>query len=46
MRLATRDLGSFLRGGLDEAAIYPRCLTAAEIRESYRLATQAATIKF
>jgi hypothetical protein len=31
----------FLRGGLDEAAIYPRCLTADEIRKNYRTATGA-----
>jgi len=27
-----------LRGGLDEVAVYPRCLTAAEILKSHRLA--------
>jgi hypothetical protein len=37
VRLGTRDLGSFLTGGLDEVAIYPRKLTVAEIREHYRL---------
>jgi len=32
VRLGTRDLGSFLTGGLDEVAIYPRKLTASEVR--------------
>jgi len=32
VRLGTRDLGSFLTGGLDEVAIYPRKLTASEIK--------------
>ncbi|HVS36325.1 MAG TPA: LamG domain-containing protein [Gemmataceae bacterium] len=41
LRLGTRDLDSFLRGGLDEIAIYPRCLTAEEIRKNYRIATGA-----
>jgi len=36
VRLGTRDLASFLTGGLDEVAIYPRKLTAAEIQENYR----------
>ena len=36
VRLGTRDLTSFLRGGLDEVAIYPRKLTAAEIAASSR----------
>jgi hypothetical protein len=36
LRLGTRDLASFLSGGLDEVAVYPRVLTAAEIREHYR----------
>ena len=35
VRLGCRDLTSFLRGGLDEVAIYPRCLTAAEILKNY-----------
>jgi hypothetical protein len=38
VRLGTRDQGSFLRGGLDEVAIYPRVLTAAEIKGHYELA--------
>jgi len=38
VRLGCRDLTSFLRGGLDEVAIYPRCLTPAEILANYRLA--------
>jgi hypothetical protein len=42
LRLGSRDLTSFLRGGLDEVAIYPRCLTAAEILKNYRLATSTA----
>jgi hypothetical protein len=37
VRLGTRDFGSFLTGGLDEVAIYPRQLTAAEVREHYQL---------
>jgi len=40
VRLGTRDLGSFLRGGLDEVAIYPRMLTAEEIKEHYQIATR------
>jgi len=36
VRLGTRDLRSFLTGGLDEVAIYPRKLTAGEIQENYR----------
>jgi len=36
LRLGTRDLGSFLTGGLDEVAIYPRVLTREEISENYR----------
>jgi hypothetical protein len=35
LRLGTRDLQSFLTGGLDEVAIYPRLLTADEILENY-----------
>jgi hypothetical protein len=42
LRLGCRDLTSFLRGGLDEVAIYPRCLTTAEILKNYRLATTAS----
>jgi len=38
VRLGTRDLRSFLTGGLDEVAIYPRKLRAAEIQENYRQA--------
>jgi hypothetical protein len=40
LRLGTRDLGSFLIGGLGDVAVYPRMLSAAEIKENYRLATQ------
>jgi hypothetical protein len=36
VRLGTRDLKSFLIGGLDEVAIYPRVLTAHEILENYK----------
>jgi hypothetical protein len=43
VRLGSRDLTSFLRGGLDEVAIYPRCLTAAEILRGYRLAVSPAS---
>lgn len=35
LRLGTRDLKTFLVGGIDEVAIYPRVLTAAEILENY-----------
>ena len=35
VRFATRDGNSFLAGGLDEVAIYPRVLTGAEIMENY-----------
>ena len=38
LRLGTRDLASFLVGGLDEVAIYPRVLTAAEIMDNYQTA--------
>jgi hypothetical protein len=41
VRLGTRDKASFLHGGLDEVAIYPRVLTAAEILKSYQLGTAA-----
>jgi len=37
VRFGTRDLKSFFRGGLDEIAIYPRVLSASEIRENYRI---------
>jgi hypothetical protein len=36
VRLGTRDLGSFLTGGLDEVAIYPRKLTSSEVRAAFR----------
>ena len=36
LRLGTRSFGSFLIGGLDEVAIYPRVLTAAEVADRYR----------
>jgi Concanavalin A-like lectin/glucanases superfamily len=35
LRLGTRDRGSFLQGGLDEVAIYPRVLTSSEVRDNY-----------
>jgi hypothetical protein len=35
LRFGTRDLRSFLIGGLDEIAIYPRVLTPAEIQYNY-----------
>jgi hypothetical protein len=38
IRFATRDGNSFLTGGLDEVAIYPRVLTGAEIMENYTAA--------
>jgi hypothetical protein len=39
LRLGTRDLKSFLTGGLDEVAIYPRCLSGGDILGNYRVAT-------
>ncbi|MBI3822541.1 MAG: LamG domain-containing protein [Planctomycetes bacterium] len=36
LRIGTRDFGSFLTGALDDVAIYPRVLTAAEIADHYR----------
>lgn len=38
LRLGTRDLRSFLRGALDDVAVYPRVLTADEVAENYRAA--------
>jgi hypothetical protein len=35
VRFGTRDKGSFLAGGLDEVAIYPRVLSASEVLENY-----------
>jgi hypothetical protein len=35
VRLGTRDQGSFLMGGLDEVAIYPRVLSAQEVLDNY-----------
>lgn len=37
LRLGTLDLHNFFVGGLDEVAIYPRVLTAEEIRANYRI---------
>jgi hypothetical protein len=36
LRLGTRDLKSFLNGGLDEVAVYPRVLSAREVMSHYR----------
>lgn len=36
LRLGTRDTESFLTGGLDEVAIYPRVLSADEVLDNYR----------
>jgi hypothetical protein len=38
LRFGTRDLKSFLTGGLDEIAVYPRVLSAGEIMENYSTA--------
>jgi hypothetical protein len=38
LRLGTRDLRSFLTGGLDEIAIYPRVLRAEEIEHHWKVA--------
>lgn len=38
LRLGTRDLRSFLSGGLDEVAVYPRVLGADEILHHWRAA--------
>jgi hypothetical protein len=38
VRLGTRDLGSFLTGGLSEVAIYPRVLPADEILRHWQAA--------
>jgi hypothetical protein len=35
VRIGTRDLGSFLRGAIDEVAIYPRVLSAVEVQDNY-----------
>jgi hypothetical protein len=45
LRLGTRDLQSFLTGGLDEVAIYPRVLTPAEIRANYQLGARGGAGK-
>ena len=36
VRFGTRDRKSYLLGGLDEVAIYPRVLTPAEVLNNYR----------
>jgi len=52
LRLGTRDLKSYLIGGLDEVAIYPRGLSSAEIQDNYsaqstrKLGSQYASGKF
>lgn len=38
VRFGTRDLGSFLRGGLADVAIYPRVLRADEVMDNFRSA--------
>ncbi len=44
LHLGTRDGGSFLTGGLDEVAIYPRVLTHDEILENYNTATVSSSV--
>lgn len=39
LRFGTRDLATFLTGALDEIAIYPKVLSAAEILDHYQTAT-------
>ncbi len=39
VRLGTRDLKSFLIGGIDEVAVYPRVLSGREILDNYRTGT-------
>jgi hypothetical protein len=39
LRLGTRDLGSFFAGALDDIAVYPRVLSAAEIADNFRAGT-------
>ncbi|MBV9122109.1 MAG: LamG domain-containing protein [Planctomycetes bacterium] len=41
VRLGTRDKTTYLTGGLDEVAIYPRVLTAREIHLHYQVGTGA-----
>jgi hypothetical protein len=38
VRIGTRDLGSFFKGGIDEVAIYPRVLRAPEIADNFAAA--------
>jgi hypothetical protein len=38
LRVGTRDLRSFLTGGLDEVAVYPRVLRAEEIQHHWKVA--------
>lgn len=40
LRLGTRDRGSFLNGGLDEVAIYPRVLSAEEVADNFAAAAR------
>ena len=35
VRIGTRDLASFLRGAIDEVAIYPRVLSGEEVLDNY-----------
>jgi hypothetical protein len=41
VRLGTRDLRSFLTGGLDEVAVYPHVLTPEQIRRHWQLGSEA-----
>jgi hypothetical protein len=43
LRLGTRDLHSFFIGRLAEVAIYPRVLTAEEIRETHKLGGETSS---
>ncbi len=40
VRLGTRDLASFLTGGLDEAAIYPYVLTPQQISDHWKVGSR------
>jgi hypothetical protein len=42
VRLGTRDLQSFLTGGLDEAAVYPYVLTPEQVRRHWQIGSGAA----
>jgi hypothetical protein len=45
VRLGTRDLKSFLTGGLDEVAIYPYVLSPEEISKHWKVATETVQPK-